>query len=107
MSFSTTNSRGQTYYLHGKDVMLKNGREQRIYYFAKEPKPRGDRCDPRRLHDLREHEDGAAGPQEGLASPRTTLAEQVQGGAVDRRVAGGDDAAIRLEMKRLPVPIGE
>jgi len=39
MSFSTTNSRGQTYYLHGKDVTLKNGREQRIYYFAKEPKP--------------------------------------------------------------------
>ncbi len=38
MAFSTTNSRGQTYYLHGKDVMLKNGHEQRIYYFAKQPK---------------------------------------------------------------------
>ncbi len=35
MTFSTTNSRGQTYYLHGKNVILKNGREQRIYYFAK------------------------------------------------------------------------
>jgi hypothetical protein len=35
MSFSHTNSRGQTYYLHGKKVILKNGREQQIYYFAK------------------------------------------------------------------------
>ena len=35
MSFSTTNSRGQTYYLHGKNITLKNGHEQRIYYFAK------------------------------------------------------------------------
>ncbi|MEE9278425.1 MAG: hypothetical protein V3V06_08440 [Dehalococcoidia bacterium] len=35
MTYTTTNSRGQTYFLHGKDVVLKNGREQRIYYFAK------------------------------------------------------------------------
>ncbi len=35
MTYSTTNSRGQTYYLHGKNVILKNGREQRIYFFAK------------------------------------------------------------------------
>lgn len=37
MSFSTTNSRGQTYYLHGKNITLKNGHEQRIYYFARQP----------------------------------------------------------------------
>ena len=35
MPYSTNNSRGQTYYLHGKNVILKNGRDQRIYYFAK------------------------------------------------------------------------
>ena len=38
MAYSTTNSRGQIYFLHGKDVTLKNGREQRIYYFGKEAK---------------------------------------------------------------------
>jgi len=41
MSYSMINSRGQTYYLHGKDVVLKNGREQRIYFFAKQPKDEG------------------------------------------------------------------
>ena len=39
MAFSTTNSRGQTYYLHTKEVTLKGGRQQRIYYFAKQEKP--------------------------------------------------------------------
>lgn len=38
MSYTTTNSRGQTYFLHGRNVLLKNGREQRIYYFGKEAK---------------------------------------------------------------------
>lgn len=38
MSYRTTNSKGQTYFLHAKDVVLKNGREQRIYFFAKQPK---------------------------------------------------------------------
>lgn len=35
-TYSYTNSKGQTYYLHGKDVTLKNGRVQRIYFFAKD-----------------------------------------------------------------------
>ena len=39
MAYATTNSRGQTYYLHGKNVLLKNGRMQRIYYFARAVKP--------------------------------------------------------------------
>ena len=40
MSFSHVNSRGQTYYLHSKDVQLRgSGRTQTIYYFAKEVKP--------------------------------------------------------------------
>ncbi|MDD5605754.1 MAG: hypothetical protein PHR51_00220 [Patescibacteria group bacterium] len=39
MAFSHTNSKGNTYYLHGKEVTLKGGRKQMIYYFAKEIKP--------------------------------------------------------------------
>ncbi len=35
-AYSYTNSKGQTYYLHSKDVTLKNGRVQTIYYFARE-----------------------------------------------------------------------
>ena len=39
MAFSHVNSRGQTYYLHSKDVTLRgSGRTQTIYYFAKEVK---------------------------------------------------------------------
>jgi hypothetical protein len=39
MAYSHTNSRGQTYYLHSKDVQLRgSGRKQTIYYFAKEVK---------------------------------------------------------------------
>lgn len=36
MAYSHTNSKGQTYYLHAKDVTLRGGREQRIYYFARD-----------------------------------------------------------------------
>ncbi|MBM3138981.1 MAG: hypothetical protein FJZ92_01895 [Chloroflexi bacterium] len=39
MAYTTTNSKGQTYYLHSKMVTLKGGRQQRIYYFAKAVKP--------------------------------------------------------------------
>ncbi|AKM84712.1 TPA: hypothetical protein DHW58_02205 [Patescibacteria group bacterium] len=39
MAYSHTNSKGKTYYLHSKEVTLKGGRKQRIYYFAKEIKP--------------------------------------------------------------------
>jgi hypothetical protein len=42
MAYSTTNSKGQTYYLHSKEVTLKGGRKQRIFYFAKEVKPPDD-----------------------------------------------------------------
>ena len=38
MAFSYENSKGTTYFLHGRDVELKNGRTQRIYFFAKEVK---------------------------------------------------------------------
>ncbi len=38
MAYSHTNSRGRSYYLHGRDTTLKNGRKQTIYFFAKEIK---------------------------------------------------------------------
>ncbi len=44
MAFSHKNSKGQTYYLHAKDVKLRNGREQKIFYFAREEK-RGEALD--------------------------------------------------------------
>jgi hypothetical protein len=36
VAFSYKNSKGQQYYLHSKDVTLKNGRKQTIYYFARD-----------------------------------------------------------------------
>jgi len=38
MAYSYKNSKGTTYYLHGKMVTLRGGRKQQIYYFAKEEK---------------------------------------------------------------------
>jgi hypothetical protein len=36
-AFSYTNKKkGQTYYLHTREVTLKNGRVQRIYFFARD-----------------------------------------------------------------------
>ncbi len=35
-AFAYTNSKGQTYYLHTRDVTLKNGRVQTIYFFARD-----------------------------------------------------------------------
>jgi hypothetical protein len=36
MAYAYTNSKSQTYYLHKKDVTLKNGRQQTIYFFARD-----------------------------------------------------------------------
>ncbi|MDQ3008704.1 MAG: hypothetical protein M3Q81_03835 [bacterium] len=35
-AFSYTNKKGQTYLLHTRQVTLKNGRVQTIYFFARE-----------------------------------------------------------------------
>jgi len=35
MAYEFTNSKGVKYYLHFKDVSLKGGRIQRIYFFAR------------------------------------------------------------------------
>ncbi len=39
MAFEFTNSKGTKYYLHFKDVNLKGGRQQRIYFFARDVRP--------------------------------------------------------------------
>lgn len=39
MAYAHKNSKGQTYFLHSKDVVLRGGRNQTIYYFAREVKP--------------------------------------------------------------------
>lgn len=39
MPYAHTNSRGLTYYLHSREVTLRGGRTQRIFYFAKDIRP--------------------------------------------------------------------
>lgn len=38
MAYAHTNSKGATYYLHSKEVELRGGRKQTIYFFGKEVK---------------------------------------------------------------------
>lgn len=38
MAYAHKNSKGQTYFLHTKNVTLRGGRKQTIYYFAREEK---------------------------------------------------------------------
>jgi hypothetical protein len=39
MAYAFTNKKGVKYYLHSKNVSLKGGREQTIYYFARDIRP--------------------------------------------------------------------
>ena len=39
MAYQFTNSRGVSYYLHSKEVLLKGGRKQTIYFFARDIRP--------------------------------------------------------------------
>ncbi len=39
MAYEFKNSKGVKYYLHFKDVNLKGGRVQRIYFFARDVRP--------------------------------------------------------------------
>lgn len=36
MAYKHKNAKGTDYFLHSKDVRLRSGKQQRIYYFAKE-----------------------------------------------------------------------
>jgi hypothetical protein len=40
-AYAHTNSKGQTYFLHSKNVTLRGGRKQTIFYFAREEKEEG------------------------------------------------------------------
>ena len=37
MAYQFKNSKGKTYFLHSRNVELKGGRTQTLYFFAKEP----------------------------------------------------------------------
>ncbi len=39
MAFEFTNKKGVKYYLHSKDVNLKGGRKQKIFFFARDVRP--------------------------------------------------------------------
>lgn len=36
MAYKVTNSKGNSYYLHARQVELKGGRKQNLFFFAKE-----------------------------------------------------------------------
>lgn len=38
MAYAHTNSKGQTYFLHSRNVTLRGGRKQMIFFFAREEK---------------------------------------------------------------------
>jgi hypothetical protein len=39
MAYEFKNSRGVSYFLHSKDVTLKGGRQQTIFFFARDVRP--------------------------------------------------------------------
>lgn len=43
MGYNHTNSKGVTYHLNSKNVILRGGKEQTIYYFSKDERP--EACD--------------------------------------------------------------
>lgn len=40
-AYSHVNSKGVTYYLNSKNVTLRGGKEQKIFYFSKDQRPEG------------------------------------------------------------------
>ncbi|MFZ1811911.1 MAG: hypothetical protein WAU02_00075 [Candidatus Saccharimonadales bacterium] len=44
-AYKHTNSKGVTYFLHKKDVTLRGGKEQTIYFFAKVEGGKGTPCE--------------------------------------------------------------
>jgi hypothetical protein len=41
MAYSQKNTKGVTYHLNSKEVTLRGGKLQRIYYFSKDVRPEG------------------------------------------------------------------
>ena len=41
MAYKHTNSKGVTYHLNSKDVVLRGGKKQTIFYFSKDQRPEG------------------------------------------------------------------
>jgi hypothetical protein len=41
MAYQHTNSKGVTYFLNSKEVTLRGGKRQTIYYFSKDERPEG------------------------------------------------------------------
>ncbi|MBN2199088.1 MAG: hypothetical protein JW747_04490 [Candidatus Aminicenantes bacterium] len=39
MPYAHTNSKGMTYFLHSREVTLRGGRKQKIFFFAKDVRP--------------------------------------------------------------------
>jgi hypothetical protein len=39
MAYEFKNSKGVSYFLHSKEVLLKGGRKQMIFYFARDVRP--------------------------------------------------------------------
>jgi hypothetical protein len=39
MAFEYTNKKGMKYYLHSREVSLRGGRKQRIFFFARDIRP--------------------------------------------------------------------
>lgn len=51
-AYAHTNSKGVTYYLHKKDVVLRGGKSQTIYFFSKDEK--GAKGEPTELPERME-----------------------------------------------------
>lgn len=64
-AYAHTNSKGVTYYLHKKDVVLRGGKEQTIYFFAKDDK--GAKGEPT---DLPEGYEVTENPRNGFLTIR-------------------------------------
>lgn len=62
MGYSHTNSKGVTYYLNCKDVTLRGGKVQKIFYFSKDERPEG--C------DLPENKEVNENPRNGFLTVR-------------------------------------
>ncbi len=65
MAYSHTNSKGVTYYLHKKDVTLRGGKQQTIYYFAKDERPEA-------IDDIPEGMEVVENPRNGFLTLRRT-----------------------------------